>query len=164
MNTPYKKITYSDVWFSYFPKKVSEADLWMGRRVNAAGNLVTSNDFFDLFATLIKRIGYAPLKRYATRMGVPVAYLNPAIVAMTGLSPKVWIEEFTARGACELLADTNMPLGKIAEQLGFACHETFDRFFRRRFKMTPGDWRIAFPASPPAPLQKRGEAFAHTYV
>jgi AraC-like DNA-binding protein len=141
MNTPYKKITYSDVWFSYLPKEVDEADRWMGRKVNAAGNLVTGNDFFDCFATLIKQLGYTPLRRYAAKMGIPATYLSPAVTAITGLSSKAWIDEFMVRGACELLSTTKWPLGKIAKRLGFASHETFDRFFRHRFKMTPSDWR-----------------------
>lgn len=142
MKYTYRKITPSDIWFSYRPKELSESQISSGLRLNEFGNIPSPNDFIDLFAGLIKRLRYVPLSVYATRMGISEAYLSPAIVAVTGLSPKAWIAEFTGRAACELLSETQMPINKISKQLGFLNVETFSHFFSRKYKIAPSTWRL----------------------
>jgi AraC-like DNA-binding protein len=44
-------------------------------------------------------------------------------------------------GACELLRDTNLPVGEIGYQVGYMNQEHFIRVFKRRMGATPGAYR-----------------------
>jgi AraC-like DNA-binding protein len=43
--------------------------------------------------------------------------------------------------AKELLCETTLPIGEIAEQLGFRDQYYFARFFKAKIGMTPGEYR-----------------------
>ena len=40
-----------------------------------------------------------------------------------------------------LLAETDLPLAAIAERSGFAYHQSMAESFKRRFGLTPGEFR-----------------------
>lgn len=135
--TPYKKITFDDVWI---PRERSKN---LVKSVNEAGNRITGNDFIDCFAILLKQIGYARPHRYSDSMGIAEPHFFTVVVALTGYTPRDWIDEFVRRSTVEILSmkGRSTPLYEIACSLGFCTQETFNRFIRKHFKMTPGELR-----------------------
>jgi hypothetical protein len=135
--TPYKKITFDDVWVSH------KRDRNAGSDVNAVGNRITGNDFIDSFASLLKGIGYAKPFRYAERMGITEPCLHTVVITLTDRAPREWIDEFTIRGIREILREAGQynPLIHTSRALGFRNYETFNRFVRRHFRMTPAELR-----------------------
>ena len=63
-----------------------------------------------------------------------------------GLSPGEYARELRMERACDLLADTDLPLSAVAEQTGFARQGSFSEAFRARFGTTPRSWRSAVKA------------------
>lgn len=58
-------------------------------------------------------------------------------------TPSAYLREERLRAASKLLADPDvrLPIAAIALRCGFADVTTFTRAFRKRFEMTPRDWR-----------------------
>jgi AraC-like DNA-binding protein len=58
-------------------------------------------------------------------------------------SPSAYLREERLRAASQLLADpgVQLPIGSIALQCGFTDPTTFTRAVRKRFEMTPREWR-----------------------
>ena len=57
------------------------------------------------------------------------------------MTPTEYLREFRVGQAIELLLNTDAKLTSIAIDTGFADHSHFTREFRRKHKMTPGDYR-----------------------
>jgi transcriptional regulator GlxA family with amidase domain len=64
--------------------------------------------------------------------------------AKTGMTPSRYLETLRLDRARELLASGEMPLNDIAEASGFGREERLRRAFLRRFKVTPGQYRLHF--------------------
>jgi AraC-like DNA-binding protein len=58
------------------------------------------------------------------------------------LSPKEYIDQRRFEKAKQLLKNSNMPISQIAQACGFSKHHYFSNAFRKRFKITPGEYRI----------------------
>ncbi len=57
------------------------------------------------------------------------------------------------REAKELLKDPGLPVGKVAELVGYGDARYFSRFFRAQNRMTPGEFRTRELAKNPSPAQ-----------
>lgn len=141
MKENYTKIAPDDVYLSYLPKVPTEADRWMGLLPNEWGNKPTRNDFVDLFAGHIRRMGHCQVKDVARKMGVELKHLHYAILAMTGMGPQEWMAKFVTRAACELLEQTDWTVMRIARELNFSAPAALSRFFLRMTGMSPMEWR-----------------------
>jgi transcriptional regulator GlxA family with amidase domain len=64
--------------------------------------------------------------------------------AKTGMTPSRYLETLRLDRARELLASGEMPLNDIAETSGFGREERLRRAFLRRYKVTPGQYRLHF--------------------
>lgn len=58
-----------------------------------------------------------------------------------GMPPLKYVNKVRIRRACELLADDNTPVCRIAEAVGFDNAPYFSRTFREIMHMTPGEYR-----------------------
>ena len=58
-----------------------------------------------------------------------------------GMPPLKYVNKVRIRRACELLADDNTPVCRIAEAVGFDSAPYFSRTFREIMHMTPGEYR-----------------------
>jgi transcriptional regulator GlxA family with amidase domain len=65
----------------------------------------------------------------------------------TGMTPGRAIERLRIEAARQLLAETNMPLKRIAQRCGFGSEETMRRSFLRVQGTGPSDYRTRFSAS-----------------
>ncbi len=77
----------------------------------------------------------------AAQLGVSVGYLNEAVKQSTGLTPGRLIRGARTLEAKRLLASTDLTVGRVARQVGFADPAYFCRFFRRETGVSPGDFR-----------------------
>ena len=144
MSAKYVKITPDRVYLRYLPQKPTEAELWMGIVPNEWGNRLSGNDFVDLFAGHIRRMGHCQMKDVARLMEVTPLQLTVTITTLTGTGPKEWIEYFAIRAACEMLEETDWEAGEIARRLHFSAPLAFSRFFYRMKKMYPTQWRYKY--------------------
>jgi AraC-like DNA-binding protein len=77
----------------------------------------------------------------ARRCGCSVRHFNKLFRAHFGISLRVRQRELKLIKARQLLAETNMRVIEIATASGFRDQGMFSSAFKRRFGMTPGEWR-----------------------
>ena len=61
----------------------------------------------------------------------------------TGKSFKELVNEIRLADACNMLENSNLPIGQIADCCGFSTHAYFFRVFKTRFGRTPQEYRLA---------------------
>lgn len=79
--------------------------------------------------------------RYADALRVTRDRLGSAVRRATGLSPQAYLHQGLIREACELLANTGMPVAQVAFRLGFSDAAYFNRFFSAKTGQSPGRYR-----------------------
>jgi transcriptional regulator GlxA family with amidase domain len=67
-----------------------------------------------------------------------------AATRQTGMSPGRYVERSRADAARRLLELTDYPLDRVARETGLGRPETLHRVFRRRPRVSPGDYRRGF--------------------
>lgn len=77
----------------------------------------------------------------AERLGVNRSTLFRAFKNYGKISPKKYIDDIRFEKATELLIHSKMPISRIARACGFAEHHYFSNAFRKRFGLTPGEYR-----------------------
>lgn len=82
----------------------------------------------------------------ATALGLSPRTLARRVQAHTGLSAAHWMRRIKLRQASEALCDTDRPLKRIAEDLGFASEAGLHRAFRHATGQTPLAYRMAHGA------------------
>ncbi|RPH42796.1 MAG: helix-turn-helix domain-containing protein [Burkholderiales bacterium] len=85
--------------------------------------------------------GVAP---YADALGCSEKTLTRACLEATGLAAKAVVAARVNLEAKRLLAHTALPVGSIADRLGFEDTAHFVKFFRREVGETPGAFRARF--------------------
>lgn len=79
----------------------------------------------------------------ATRLGCSRAQLY-RVFSARGASVATHLREIRLQWAAHLLGQQpHIPIGTIALQCGYGGPIAFNKAFRRRYDMTPGDWRVA---------------------
>lgn len=96
----------------------------------------------NFFITLLN--GYREHKDvdyYAATLYVSSKYLSKVVKDITTFSPQEWINKTLFMEAQRLLANTNLDITQIAEQLGYSSTSTFSRFFKQNTGLTPMEFR-----------------------
>jgi AraC-like DNA-binding protein len=78
---------------------------------------------------------------YASQLGCTEKSLARAAAAATGMTAKAFIAARINLEAKRLLVHTAMPVGAIAEKLGFEEATNFSKFFRREAGCAPAEFR-----------------------
>ena len=78
---------------------------------------------------------------YAATLYVSSKYLSKVVKEITTFSPQEWINKTLFMEAQRLLANTNLDITQIAEQLGYSSTSTFSRFFKQNTGLTPMEFR-----------------------
>jgi AraC-like DNA-binding protein len=60
---------------------------------------------------------------------------------LVGSAPMQYLAQWRMLLAANLLARSNAPLARIAEEVGYQTDTAFSRAFRREFGMPPATWR-----------------------
>ena len=79
--------------------------------------------------------------------------LNVRLHAVTGLSPRDFIEDIRLRHAAQMLRDSHRPVGEVADLLGFSSPKYFTLRFKKRFGQSPSQYRDAPGSSMPVDRQ-----------
>lgn len=82
----------------------------------------------------------------AVRAGMSERSFQRHYRALTGESPARAVLRLKVEAACRLLAESRLPLKRIAKRCGFGSEETLRRSFSRAMSVTPQDWRDRFGA------------------
>lgn len=84
--------------------------------------------------------GDADIARMARLMGMSTRTLQRRL-AETGRPYATVVDDFRREEAARLLADPDLPLGHVAERLGYGEQASFSRAFARWYGVAPGKWR-----------------------
>lgn len=77
----------------------------------------------------------------AERVGVNRTYLSQYINRVLGCSFYEYVNEFRLQESLVLLNDPDLNIESVALQSGFSNQSVFSRSFRKRFAMSPSQWR-----------------------
>ncbi|MBN9380490.1 MAG: helix-turn-helix transcriptional regulator [Chitinophagaceae bacterium] len=89
--------------------------------------------------------GIPSLAAYAHRLHVTPNHLNDTVKAVTGRSVGQYLQQELSRYASALLQQTDLPIGQIADRLGFKDPAYFARFYRKHTGVSPSESRRQHP-------------------
>lgn len=69
-------------------------------------------------------------------------YLSNTYSKVFQISPMKYLQDFRMRKAKKFLTKTDMPVNKIANQLGYISNSQFNNLFKRYFNITPTQFRL----------------------
>ncbi len=97
-------------------------------------------------ARLAEAIRSQPERRWtaedmAKKVGVSHSHFNKLFRRATGKSPRAFAIDARIDQARSLLAFSELPIGRIAEMLGYPDSHSFSKQFRARTRLTPSEWR-----------------------
>jgi AraC-like DNA-binding protein len=110
------------------------------RQLPTAGNDAFCEKLPALFDFIQTNLD-APLAagELAERVGLSDAHFRKRFKSYTGKSPKEWVVERRLFRAHILLASKGYPARRAAEESGFDDYSAFQRQFKKRFGVNPGD-------------------------
>jgi len=83
------------------------------------------------------------LETLAAEVGVSYSWFRRSFQTQTGLTPQRFRGLQRLDRACQLLADSSLPVGEVARDLGFSSQAYFARVFRKETGLTPSVWRAS---------------------
>jgi DNA-binding response OmpR family regulator len=86
-------------------------------------------------------------EEFAAALGMSLRTLQRKLKDETGLSTGGFIAEFRMRRATELLALTSRTVTEIAFEVGYDESSSFSRVFKKRFNMSPSEYRSTHTTS-----------------
>ncbi len=113
---------------------------------SAALALQTEEDRFGaLHAWIDRHLGAdLSLPALAAQAGMSERSFSRRYLAETGQTPARAVERLRVEAARRLLADSRLPVKRIAQRCGFGSEETMRRGFLRVLAVTPQDYRARF--------------------
>ena len=100
--------------------------------------------------------GTTDLRALARELGVSYSTFRRAFKACTQLSPGQFQLQSKIQKAEQLLSDTELPVGEVAERLGFPSMYYFSQIYKRKTGLSPLSYRRKY--SVPAPPSGIGPA------
>ena len=140
MSHKFPTISVTKRFVSIDPRPATEEERWMGLPAIVPGYRPSGNTFIDHFMPLLHAGGALPVEYYAQELEVSVSDLNGAIKVLAGTSVAKFIEDYSLEMAKYMLAHSKSEIRAVAQRCGYSPSGLF-RVFRRRFKMSPEDWR-----------------------
>lgn len=93
-------------------------------------------DYFE--ANLHRQIRMAEV---TTLTGLSHSRLDHLFKAEVGQSPTQYLQERRLKKACQLLETTSMKITQVGLAVGYGDHSHFFRNFKKRFGVTPSEYR-----------------------
>jgi len=81
------------------------------------------------------------LKQISMTFGITETYVSNLFKTSYGENLSVVIEKLRIERACELIKDTNMKIGEIANTVGYTSDVSFRRAFKKIIGVSPGEYR-----------------------
>jgi AraC family transcriptional activator of pobA len=129
--------------------------LWFERWYDAARTERRDADDAEVqlhrrFATMLERdfARHHDAAHYADALAVPAAALSKALTQVTGRSTKEHVTDRVMLEAARLLRFTDLTVGQVAHEVGFADPLYFSRAFKRRFGASPAAYRERLRGAP----------------
>jgi transcriptional regulator GlxA family with amidase domain len=119
--------------------------------VPLAAQSSASDRFLDLHAWIAAHLDLdLRVERLAERAGMSARNFARVYLEKTGRTPAKMVEAMRLEAACRLLAETVLPLKRIAVMTGHVDEQNLRRLFQRWLHTTPGEYRDRFSAALPA--------------
>lgn len=77
----------------------------------------------------------------AKKINIDRSYFTRIFRNEFGVTPGKWLNDFRLEKACELLSETDLPIGDIANSIGIFDSLYFSRLFRKNLGISPTDYR-----------------------
>ena len=105
-----------------------------------------AHEFFELVARMHEKpeMNYInDLRRsdVVEYIGFTRSYFTTIFRKHTGVSPQEYLLQCRFKNGCRLLAETDYPVQKIAEQVGYEDPLAFSKAFKKMYKMSPTAYR-----------------------
>ncbi|WP_231686964.1 AraC family transcriptional regulator [Bacillus sp. JCM 19034] len=84
---------------------------------------------------------HVTLDKIAKSFYISPSYLSRSFKMLTGFTFKDYVQAIRIREAKRLLRETNMPIGRVAELVGFPYPANFNVLFKKQTGMTPLAYR-----------------------
>lgn len=78
---------------------------------------------------------------YASELCITTRYLFVCVKAVTGRTPRYWIDFYLLSEAKRQLRETDSTIDEISDRLGFVSQSNFGKFFRRLAGGSPSEYR-----------------------
>ena len=75
-------------------------------------------------------------------IGFTRSYFTTVFRKQTGVSPQEYLMQCRFKNGCRLLTETDYPVQKIAEQIGYDDPLAFSKAFKKVYKMSPTEYRV----------------------
>ena len=100
-------------------------------------------------AKCISHLENAPEKAHSAKelariAGISQSHLYVRFKEVTGLSPNEYLLNLRLDKACSMLLDKGCIIGEIAQECGFCDSNHFIKSFKKRYNLTPGQFRGSF--------------------
>jgi len=82
------------------------------------------------------------LSTVAMKFGLTESYISQFFKEQTGQNFSSYLEKIRMEHACDLLANSDMPINEIAHHVGYYSDQVFRRAFKRYHGMTPNEFRV----------------------
>lgn len=77
----------------------------------------------------------------ASHIGIDRTYLYKIFVRESGVSPQQYLIAVRLNAACHLLSGTGLTITEVAYSCGFKDAPAFNKHFKKRYHMTPAEYR-----------------------
>jgi len=116
---------------------------WRMRDVSEmpAALLTTLPRWFMIAMRHIRESPGTSVQELAQLAGFSVAQFRRRFSELTGLSPRAYLQQHRLQAAQLLLETTELPIGQVAEQLGFESAPYSNHQFKRSVGRSPSDFR-----------------------
>ena len=84
---------------------------------------------------------HVTMTEVASELGIHPNYLTAVFRERFGITPKQFLTKRKTEKACQLLSDTELPVGLIAQTLGFDDQMAFSKIFKKHLGMSPSEYR-----------------------
>lgn len=81
------------------------------------------------------------LSYFARELGYAIPYLSGKFSREVGMGFAEYIQYIRLEQACHLLETTNLPINRVANQVGYENIKHFNEIFKRKFNLTPREFR-----------------------
>lgn len=105
----------------------------------------------DWLGSLLQQIRHSPdmtVNRLVKKSGFSRSRFRQLFIQYIGQTPQDYLALNRSELAKTMLLKTDMPIGRIAEELGFTSSSDFARFFTHKNGMPPSDFRQSNPPGP----------------
>ncbi|TMV48960.1 helix-turn-helix domain-containing protein [Paenibacillus mesophilus] len=112
---------------------------------SAEPNDKANREFIQTLMRHMETSYYEPidLTALSNRVHLNSSYLVRAFKSETGITPMQYLNKLRLSAAISYLVNTEMGVQQIAEATGFNSIHYFSRLFKRKYGMSPQQWRLA---------------------